>query len=340
MVDSLISLGALLYKIVVPILIIVGVIGNSLNIVVLVRPVFYPHACSRYLLAAAINNVFYSSVVLIYQLLVTGYQLDPSNTSVFICKFMIYFYHVSAYISPYSIVLASMERYFASSTKVTLRRFSSIRVSRWAVAFVVGFFALFGINSFVLITAQPGDGLGCQIPGDKIYNQIYTVMQATFYAFIAPSLMALFGFLTMRNLRQVRVVPVVMSSHRRTESQLVRMLLLQVGIYIVLNVPASITYLIAILPVAIKAKPIFFLIYDVTELLTYTSFSAGFIVYIFGTRSYREEFMLIVRKILHINHHGENRVGTQTRTNQNTIHTIAVRGSTRQNNPVEQTFTN
>jgi hypothetical protein len=184
---------------------------------------------------------------------------------------MLYAFHVSSYISPYNIVLASIERYFASSTSVHLRRFSSIRVSRWAIGFVVGFFGLFGINTLVLTTARSDDGLGCRIPGNTIYNQIYVIVQVTLYAIIAPCLMILFGLLTIYNLRQVRVAPVVISSYRRNESQLIRMLLFQVSIYIVLNLPLSITYLAAILPISFKSTSIFYFINVIGQILTYAS---------------------------------------------------------------------
>ena len=137
MADPLITFGIRLTQTVLPVLIVVGTVGNLLNVAVLIRPLFYPHACSHYLLATAINNVFYSSVVITYQLLVTGYRLDPSQISVYICKTIAFAFHSTAFISPFTIALASMERYFASSTHVRLRQFSSIRVSRWAIASVV-----------------------------------------------------------------------------------------------------------------------------------------------------------------------------------------------------------
>lgn len=120
MTDPLITFGVRLTQVVLPILIVVGTVGNSLNVAVLIRPLFYPYVCSRSLLATAINNVFYSSVVITYQLLVTGYQLDPSRISVYICKTMVFAFHSAAFISPFTIALASMERYFASSTVFVL----------------------------------------------------------------------------------------------------------------------------------------------------------------------------------------------------------------------------
>ena len=312
MTDPLIAFGVRLTQIVLPILIVVGTVGNSLNVAVLIRPLFYPHACSRYLLATAVNNVFYSSLLLPINFSSLVINSIQSRISVYICKTMVFAFHSAAFISPFTIALASMERYFASATSAHLRQFSSVRISRWAIASVVTLLVLFNLNTFILITAQPDDGLGCRIPTNTLYNQIYGIVQASVYAVVAPFLMSLFGYLTMRNLRQVRVIPVVISTHRRTERQLARMLLLQVSIYIVLNLPISVTYLISFLPVDFKTTSQFYLMYTITQTLTYTFNSASFITYILSTRSYRQECIRIVKKILRIKDHGNHRMGMQT----------------------------
>lgn len=169
------------------------------------------------------------------------------------------------------------------------------------------------------MTAEAVDGLGCRIPTNTLFNQMYGIAQASVYAVVAPFLMALFGYLTMRNLRQVHVLPVVVSTHRRTERQLARMLLLQVSIYFVLNSPISVVYLISFLPVDFKTTSQFYLLYTITQTLTYSFNSASFITYILSTRSYRQECIRIVKRILRIEDRGNNRMQMQTHTRHNAI---------------------
>ncbi|CAF2814871.1 unnamed protein product [Rotaria sp. Silwood2] len=105
----------------------VGITGNSLNIAVLTRPSLYNHACSRYFLALACNNLFYTSAILSYLLLANGYQLDVTKVSLISCKLVTYVYQVCATSSPFFIVLASIDRCYASSTSARVRKFSAVR---------------------------------------------------------------------------------------------------------------------------------------------------------------------------------------------------------------------
>ncbi|CAF3217591.1 unnamed protein product, partial [Rotaria sp. Silwood2] len=212
---------------ILPIIMFVGVMGNSLNIAVLIRPILYYHACSRYFLALACNNLFFTSVILLYPLLANGYQLDPTASSLVLCKLIICIYQTCGTLSPYFIVLASIDRYCASSSSVCLRNFSNIKSTRWMILFIIIIMMLFSVNIAILIDVRPTDTFGCRIRGDTIYKQVYPIMQVFLYTFIAPGLMALFGVMTIYNTKRVRLITNAVRTQRRTEHQLIRMLILQ-----------------------------------------------------------------------------------------------------------------
>jgi hypothetical protein len=314
MTESLTQLAIQLTRAIVPIIMIVGMIGNSLNIAVLTRPALYCHACSRYFLALACNNLFYTSVILIYRLLADGYQLDPTRIS----KLITYVYQVCVLLSPYFIVLASIDRYCVSSTSTQLRKFSNVRVTRWAILFVIVLIMLFYTNTAILIDLRETDTFGCRIRADTIYKQVFPIMQVVLFAIIAPSLMAFFGFMTIYNTKRVRVIPTAVSRHRRTENQLARMLLLQVATHIVLAVPTSVTYLILVLPNTIKATEIFYFARMMSQLLLHFSFATAFILYLVSARMYRKELVQLIYKIL------RPRGGTQIHPMTNTIRNTTV----------------
>jgi hypothetical protein len=83
MTDSLTQLAIKLTRIIIPIIMFVGILGNSLNIAVFTRSALYNYACSRYFLAVACNNLFFTSVMVLYRLLADGYQLDVTKDSLF-----------------------------------------------------------------------------------------------------------------------------------------------------------------------------------------------------------------------------------------------------------------
>jgi hypothetical protein len=317
MTDSLIQLATELTRAIVPLIMVLGIIGNSLNIAVLTRPTLYNHACSRYFLALACDNLFFTSMILIYRLLADGYQHNVTTSSLLLCKLVIYFHQTSILLSAYFIVLASIDRYCASSTNAHLRKFSNIKVTRWSILVVIILIMLFHVNTAILIDLKPTDESGCYIRADTIYKQVYPIVQILFLAIIAPGLMALFGIMTIYNTKRVHVIPTAMSRHRRTENQLAGMLLLQVGTYIVLTIPASVAYLILVFPNTIQTTSAFYFARITSQLFLYLSFATPFFLYLVSARTYRQELVQLVYRILRLR--GANQIYPTTNTITNTI---------------------
>jgi hypothetical protein len=327
MADSLTQLATQLTQSIVPMIMVIGAVGSSLNIAILTRPALFGHACSRYFLALTCNDLFFTSVLLIYRLLADGYQLDATKISLISCKLITYIYQTSALLSPYFIVLASIDRYCASSTNANLRKFSNVKVTRWAILLLIIIIMLFYMNTAILVDLRQTDTFGCRIRADSIYKQIYAYIQIINFAIIAPGLMLMFGVMTIYNTKRVRVIPTGISRHRRTENQLARMLLLQVSIQIILTIPTCVTYLILVIPNTISSTRIFYFARIVSQLLLYLSFTTAFFLYTISAQIYRKELIKLVYKILRLRGGSEVHPSANTITNtimpiNRTAHTI------------------
>jgi hypothetical protein len=317
MTDSLTQIAIELTRAIVPIIMFIGIIGNSLNITVLTRPVLYNHACSRYFLALSCNNLFFTSVMLTYRLLADGYQRDVTKVSLLSCKLVTYIFQVSLLLSAYFIVLASIDRYCASSTNVHLRKFSNVKITRWMILFIIIIIMLFYINTVLLVDLRLTDTFGCHIRGDTIYKQVYPIIQVVLFTIIAPGLMALFGIMTIYNAKRVHVIPTALSRYRRTENQLAGMLLLQVGTHIVLVLPTAATYLMLDLPNPIESTSAFYLARMVTQYFLYLSFATPFFLYVISARTYRKELVQLLCRIFRLR--GINQIYPNTNTITNTM---------------------
>lgn len=156
-----------------------------------------------------------------------------------------------------------------------LRDLSSTTTVRRAILCMMCFSASFYNNTLLLCDLRVDDYLGCSIRTKAIYNQTYVILQILILTVVAPYLMALFGILTIYNTKRIRFVPTVNASYRQTESQLVRMLLLQVITYIDLNIPICIMYLMIVLPTGYELSSGFifgFVIADFAFTFSYTLF--------------------------------------------------------------------
>jgi hypothetical protein len=236
--------------------------------------------------------------MLVYRLLADGYQHDVTKLSLLSCKLVTYVYQASILFSAYFIVLASIDRYCASSISAHLRKFSNVKVTRWTILFVIIVIMLFYLNTAILIDLRVTDTFGCHIRADTIYKQIYPIMQIIVFAIVAPGLMAIFGIMTIYNTKRVRVIPNAVSYYRRTENQLAVMLLLQVGTYIVLAIPTSVTYLILVFPNTIQTTSTFYFARITSQLFLYLSFATPFFLYLVSARTYRQELVQLVYGIL------------------------------------------
>ncbi|CAF2895578.1 unnamed protein product [Rotaria sp. Silwood2] len=319
MADSLTTLAITLAKIIFPITISVGVVGNALNIVILTRPVLRHHSCSRYFLALGFNNLLYCAF-LMYSLLVSAYQIYPQNSSLFWCKFLTYISNILALISPYFIVLASFDRFCASSTNAQLRNWSNPIVARWAILLMIIFWALFHINTLALCDLRFDDYLGCSIRTKLVYNQIYVILQVILFNVVAPCLMGFFGMLTIFNTKKMRFLPTVKASYRRTEGQLIRMLLVQVAAYVVLNMPFCVMYLMILLPTGYQISSSFIFGFLIADFGFIFSYALPIFLFILSARIYREVFLQLVYRILRIN--GGIRVNPMSITNGVRLTTI------------------
>ncbi|CAF3224959.1 unnamed protein product [Rotaria sp. Silwood2] len=273
--------------------------------------------------------------------MITGYQLDLTKVSVLSCKLIQYVTSVCVVMSPYFIVLASIDRYCASSRNVQRRKFSKIRVTRWALMFVVVLVAVYYINYLVLIDLREDDSLGCAIRGDTIYKQVYSITQVFVFAIIPPCLMGFFGGMTIYNMKHTRFLPRAAARYRRTENQLGRMLLVQVGTYIVLTLPLSISYLILVLPNSFKVTAKFQFIYLICQLFFYLSCVTTFILYFFSAHTYRNECIRLICRMgqiyreTHIHlPRSQNSIQPMTATSNNILAIAA--NSTRHNASIQK----
>ena len=314
MVESLAALGTLLLQYILPFIIFIGVIGNTLNIIILSRPALYRHACSRYFFAVAINNLFYSSASLTNRLVSSGYQLNLSNSSLAACKIITYLSTLNAFLSPYLIVFASIDRYCASSTQARIRKFSSIHVAKWSIVGIVIFYSLFFIHIIVLTDLQNNGKAVCLVQADTTYAQCYILFQVFLFAVVPPAGMILFGLLTIHHTHRTRIMPIAASRFYRTEKQLAQMLFLQVGMHIFLTTPSCVTYLIQALPNSIRTTTIFAFVSVPCQLLFNLSYTTAFFSYVLSGRIYRREMIKLISDRLKIGH--PNRI--QASLDQNT----------------------
>jgi hypothetical protein len=85
-----------------------GLIGNILNIITFTRPSLRTNSCTVFLLYSSIANIFHLTFGLITRIIISQFHFDIEGFSLSFCKLKYYIMYVSASLSLYFVLLASI----------------------------------------------------------------------------------------------------------------------------------------------------------------------------------------------------------------------------------------
>ncbi|CAF1030508.1 unnamed protein product [Didymodactylos carnosus] len=268
-----------------PMIILLGTIGNLISIYVFSRPAVRS-SCSTYFFALSVNNfpVLYFGVLT--RMLADGFSIDPTRYSAFFCKFRNYFSYVVYQLTPWLTLLATIDRWCASSTNPNVRKFSTIYVSYRVIFAATLILALSNLHMFIFFEIHVKYSI-C-IPKAGIYTKFFST-SAWIMGLLCLSLTILFGLLTMSNIRQQRC------RYRQLDRQLSFMVLFYALLYIILGIPFSfLTFLSTMLT---RKGHVFHFITNLSRITLNMSYCLTFNMYGLGARLYRYEFFNVINKI-------------------------------------------
>jgi hypothetical protein len=191
----------------------------------------------------------------------------------------------------FMLVFASIDRFCASSHRKSYRDLSQIYLAKRIIYISTSIIIIYFLP-FLVITYWNKTINDCyQDP--TIINILYLSSRTIILYVILPIAMIIFGFLTIRNIRQQRnrIIPIPgLLKYRRNESQLARMFLIQVGVYIIFSLPAAITYPMITFTPSMNTS-LMNGIRSLAVLWQLFIFLISFIIYTLSSRIYRNEFI-------------------------------------------------
>jgi hypothetical protein len=289
-----------------PPILILGTIGNLINILVFSRKSLRKNPCSIYFCSASIVSLLALYSGLISRLL-GGYNLDLTTWNSILCKLRFYFYYVDVALLSWFLVFASLDRCLCTSRLVYRRNFSRRRIAYRLVLYATIISVLFYLQVFYCFVAEQNQfpvecyskGVICRPFNDTQFLIVYSLLPAI--------LMAILGCLTINNVRQMGryIEPAVNNNiSRQKRIQLVPMLLVQVVLFCVFTIPLAVTKLYNSLTVLLNlqltpediARETF--IFNVTVLISYLNCSVSFYVYALAGSLFRKELKKTIHRII------------------------------------------
>ncbi|CAF3514345.1 unnamed protein product [Rotaria socialis] len=271
---------------------ILAIVTNILNIRILSCRKLLSSSCTYYFLTYAIISIVYTCLLCPIQF-VRGFSINWISGKI-TCKTHAYILFVLPLQANIMLMLASFHRYWTSSRVHRLHSTSAVRIGRRNIT--LG--SLFSIvyMSPMLFIYYWDDNSGKCLTKFHILISIYILSQVLIYYILSPSLMILFGILTILNIRQrsssaIFLVPLM--QRRRTESQLTRMLIIQIVVHLILVLPFGIIYSInSIIPST--RTPNVIAVRLVFVALQQCDYFASFFLYTLSARVYRQQLMRIL----------------------------------------------
>ncbi|CAF0830148.1 unnamed protein product [Adineta steineri] len=210
-----------------------GVFGNSMNILVFSSVRTYrTNPCSFYFLIGSIFDNLYLLINLTTRLVSTISGVDSTTTSLIWCKIRQFCIVTPSVITLSCSSLATIDQFLVTSKHARLRRFSNIKSAHWIVFIVIIFWCLHGIPCLVTSNIVGDDSnKDCTIT-NATYSVYIPIFVFLFLCIIPMFIMILFGCLAYRNIQQTTHL-----AEQHVDRQLMRMVLTQVVLVVVSNTP-------------------------------------------------------------------------------------------------------
>ncbi|CAF3823536.1 unnamed protein product [Adineta steineri] len=302
-ISLLISVQTNLYKYGGPILMILGTISCILSLIVFTKKNLRKNPCAIHLVAYNIGNLLQIYTTMLLAILSNGYNIDPTLYSLSFCHFHYYILLLSTASSPSYLILASIDRILITSPNSLTRQRSTLRRTYICIIGVTLFWLLAHIHAlFLTYIMEPLPNLIICSFQPGFYLTFINYYMISIQYILIPLLMIISGVWTVRNLRKIRPVnfaTVTMRPTHSKDSQLIQILIIDIGIYIIFSamMPPALIYLqiLQTRSFSFAEYQLVVLLMNVAMFSSYIPFCVGFYTNFLVSKKFRFEVKSIIK---------------------------------------------
>jgi hypothetical protein len=187
------------------ILIVVGTVSSLINVAVFIQNNLREHPCFIYFIARNIWNIFFIYLSLFYVTLVLGFDIFPSSSNLSYCHFSFYISLLCDTLSPFYLILASIDRFCMTSSKANLRKRMTWHLACLLSIFGTIFWILVHIHALIYseIVEIKYNSFHCDLQ-TGLYSTLVTYYLLTIKGILSPILLIILGLLITKNVRNTR----------------------------------------------------------------------------------------------------------------------------------------
>ncbi|CAF2793926.1 unnamed protein product [Rotaria sp. Silwood2] len=282
-----------------------GSFGNVLNLIIFYQPKHRTNPCAVYFFYTSIAGLIalYSGLL---SRVFAGFSLDISATNATLCKSRAFIIWVSTTASSWFLTYATIDRYCISCRDVHRRNLSNLRFTRRLMLMtIVGGSLVFAETFYCYVPNLQNSPLTCY--GYNIICRLYNeIASALVFVFIPSTIMFIFGYGTVQNVRKLNhvIAPTAIThgtivTMKKTDRQLIQMLIVQIILLTIFNIPLAIhrLYLTSILsvPKSLLKSTIENFCFQLFYLLSFMSFGMPFYIYTLTGAVFRRDLINLAR---------------------------------------------
>ncbi|UJR17570.1 hypothetical protein I4U23_004466 [Adineta vaga] len=272
-------------------ILIIGIIGNILNLITLLSKDFRTKTCIFYLICSSSLDLFFSNFGIIIRLATEYFGNNLNVTNRGICKIRGYSLVCLPAMASTCLLLATFDRCVSTSPHAHWRRLSSMWFARRVFIMSMLFILISGM--FQLIIFDLRNGTCAPLPG---LETIIVTVYGNVFAFLIPDGgMFIFGIMTWIHIHQSknRVFPISVVRHR-INRQLLILIFVQATISAVIGMQRGITYsynvIMSSAKKSIEQQQIEYFIQQMSILLYYSKFGMTFYINYGSSSMFRKTF--------------------------------------------------
>jgi hypothetical protein len=286
----------------------IGNIGSILNSFIFGQESLRKSPCAMYFIASNISQFFIFNFALLTRIFLFGFNVQTVYADIWYCKFRNYFFYVFLAAARYYTILASVDRYFASSRDALRRQWSSTKIARKFIIGNILFWCVIYIQVIVFYRTYPNNCL----PEKGSYGMFFSIYILIDNGILPLVFMSVFGILTYKNVQGIkhRVRPMAISMEANQSSQvnrttrkdthLLKMLFNQILVYIIFNTFNPCFLLYQTLTINVSKSPLKLevevMLNNMSYFLIYIGFSLTFFTNILSSSLFRHEFIRLIQR--------------------------------------------
>jgi hypothetical protein len=287
-----------------------GNVGSILNCIVFHQPALRKSPCSMYFLASSVSQFFTFNFALLTRMLTYAFGNKTMYTNLWYCKFRFYLFYIFVAVPRYDIILASIDRYFASSRDALRRQWSS---QKMAIRLIIGNIIFWSILYIQVLVFYVNSQTDC-LPQNGVYDIFFSIYISIDSGILPLVFMLVFGLLTFNNVRKIkqsirptrmRVLnsqPNQMNNISKKDMQLIKILLNQIILFIIFNIinPCFLLYRTFTINnnKSILRQTVESFLSNMSYIFVYAGFSLTFVINISSSHLYQKEFKRLIQKIV------------------------------------------